>query len=321
MHINLKDIKARLAPICKWLGSSPEQYENEVVDDVPLIDSYEALVEFNDKQKKKLFTYPISITPFYFDNTLITTRSDNYESIEDFLIDFITKQNRYYITNSIEELKEYDFTKLYSKTHPEVFKERLNEYVSNLILIGEKRFHVLDFEVEILESGLAVVGYEGRIGVDSIELPDIITEIGDRAFAYNLRFSHIKLPSSLKKIGDNAFIGGTIKEIVIPDSVEYIGNEAFCFSSLTKIVFPKNLKVLGSLACGYTEIDEVILPEGLKIIPYNVFECCNKLKRLVLPKDYPSKKKIEMFLIEDITSIEQDGVVLRKGKETKGEVH
>ena len=78
--------------------------------------------------------------------------------------------------------------------------------------------------------------------LESVTLPDGITEIGRLAF-YSNKFTSIQLPASLKKIDDKAFLSSKLSSIVIPNSVEYIGESAFQYSaSLKQVKLSKNLK-------------------------------------------------------------------------------
>ena len=109
----------------------------------------------------------------------------------------------------------------------------------------------------------------------SVNFPEGLEEIGERAF-YNQKFiSTFVFPSSLKKIGDHAFMmfdsavqvtitwndgleeigdsafsGIYIKDILaLPDSVRIIGEYAFSrLNALTGIVLPANLESIGQAA-------------------------------------------------------------------------
>lgn len=71
------------------------------------------------------------------------------------------------------------------------------------------------------------------VQLDTVTIPEGITEIGVGAFAGNRAASAISLPSTLVTIGDEAFacsIDGNnegVQELTIPEKVEYIGIKAF----------------------------------------------------------------------------------------------
>ena len=84
-------------------------------------------------------------------------------------------------------------------------------------------------------------------GIDILEIPEGVTEIGEEAFSYNTLTS-LKLPDTLLKIGDDAFLNGfalyqgygiTAKKFVeIPNSVTEIGAAAFEGCSLSDVKLP-----------------------------------------------------------------------------------
>ena len=72
--------------------------------------------------------------------------------------------------------------------------------------------------------------------VESIVIPDSVTEIGIRAFSGCQNLAEVTLSEGLKTIGENAFLGCTaLKEIEIPASAEEIAENAF--GSNTNVIF------------------------------------------------------------------------------------
>lgn len=72
--------------------------------------------------------------------------------------------------------------------------------------------------------------------VESIVIPDTVTEIGNLAFAKCENLAEVTLSEGLKTIGRNAFGGCTaLKEIEIPASAEEIAENAF--GSDTNVIF------------------------------------------------------------------------------------
>lgn len=72
--------------------------------------------------------------------------------------------------------------------------------------------------------------------VESIVIPDSVTEIGIRAFSGCQNLAEVTLSEGLKTIGENAFLGCTaLKEIEIPASAEEIAENAF--GSDTNVIF------------------------------------------------------------------------------------
>lgn len=67
----------------------------------------------------------------------------------------------------------------------------------------------------------------GNQQLQSLLLPDSITEIADSAFAGCYNLTHIHLPQKLILIGSQAFTQTGITEISIPNTVTHIGENAF----------------------------------------------------------------------------------------------
>ena len=62
--------------------------------------------------------------------------------------------------------------------------------------------------------------------LDTVELPDTVTEIGASAFANN-QLKGVTLPSKLAKVGQEAFSGNQIEKVKIPSTVTEFGAEVF----------------------------------------------------------------------------------------------
>lgn len=62
--------------------------------------------------------------------------------------------------------------------------------------------------------------------LETVELPDTVTEIGASAFANN-QLKGVTLPSKLAKVGQEAFSGNQIEKVKIPSTVTEFGPEVF----------------------------------------------------------------------------------------------
>lgn len=62
--------------------------------------------------------------------------------------------------------------------------------------------------------------------LDTVELPDTVTEIGASAFANN-QFKGVTLPVKLTKVGQEAFSGNQIDKVKIPSTVTEFGSQVF----------------------------------------------------------------------------------------------
>lgn len=110
---------------------------------------------------------------------------------------------------------------------------------------------------------IADYAFYGKNGLETIEIPDTVTEIGERAFSSS-QLKHVELPSSVTKLGYWSFAycydlesvsipgvkaleSGTfldchkLSEIVLPDSLEKIGGHVFCDTAISQITIPPNV--------------------------------------------------------------------------------
>lgn len=84
--------------------------------------------------------------------------------------------------------------------------------------------------------------------LESITIPDCVTEIGNEAFGRCFNLKHITLPREIKVIGYEAFYGSKVDALEIPDGIEKIGYDAFGFEDekVKSITIPSTLKELSS---------------------------------------------------------------------------
>ena len=92
-------------------------------------------------------------------------------------------------------------------------------------------------------------------------IPNSVTHIGNKAFAYCYSLTSIIIPDSVTNIGDNAFWRcESLETITIPNSVTSIGTDAFyrC-KSLTSITIPDSVTNIGLMAFfGCESLKEII---------------------------------------------------------------
>ncbi len=137
-----------------------------------------------------------------------------------------------------------------------------------------------------------------------VVIPDGITAIGDKAFAYSNDMYSITIPDSVTSIGDKAFIFcPNLESVTIPKSVTSIGNGVFngCgrlsefnvdknnteFSSCDGVLFNKKKTVLKEYPEGKRG-REYSIPEGVKIIGDGAFYNCLGLYNITIPASVTS---------------------------------
>ena len=133
------------------------------------------------------------------------------------------------IPEGVKEIKENPFQMCYSLQGIEV-NEKNKYYLSENGILFDK-------------DKKTIIAYPAGKSVESYEIPDSVTSIGDDAFSGCTSLTSITIPDSVTQIGAYTFYECTsLTSVMIPDSVTTIGFWSFrgC-QSLTSITIPKNV--------------------------------------------------------------------------------
>ncbi|MCL1958298.1 MAG: leucine-rich repeat protein [Spirochaetes bacterium] len=143
---------------------------------------------------------------------------------------------------------------------------------------------------------LSLIGNEAfkNCGLQSVVIPDTVTEIGYGAFANN-NLEKVTLGKGLKAIKGGvtqgsvevselgAFEGNKpLTEIVIPDVVTEIGARAFKDCGLKRVIFGKMVQIIGESAFRNNQLPDVSLQASVRSIRRFAFHQ-NQIKNLFLP--------------------------------------
>ena len=225
------------------------------------------------------------------------------------------------LSNNLQELKGNVFRRCVALTNIKIPKSLMKAAVSwdEIGEVGEFYGCVNLKDVSFEEGTTKIVQnlFYNCNGLEKIEIPDTVTEIGDNSFAYCENLGQIKFSENITKIGNRAFIScKKLEEIEIPDSVEKIDYAAFSdCSGLTHVKLSENLKELGgntfrrcvglteikipkslvNVANSWNEIGEagdfygctnlkdISFEEGITIIAPNLFYHCESLEKIEIP--------------------------------------
>ena len=128
-------------------------------------------------------------------------------------------------------------------------------------------------------------------GIEEVEIPDTVTEIGSYAFHNFLGLKKMNIPNSVTRIGQDAFFYCiNLKSITIPNSVTIIGSSAFAScSSLTNITIPKSVTSIGDYAfSGCRSLTSITIPNSVTSIGYRAFNGCSSLTSITIPNSVTS---------------------------------
>jgi len=155
--------------------------------------------------------------------------------------------------------------------------------------------------------------------LQSIELPASITYIGKSAFCYCGNLANITIQDGITELASYAFYECTsVDKISLPDSIEKIGYQAFAFcSNLSEINIPKewnecpsndkNGTVNGDY-CGHIfeeckKLNSITVPEGVTELPGFAFNKCNYLTEVILPTSLISIKNHAFYKCSNLLNI------------------
>lgn len=99
--------------------------------------------------------------------------------------------------------------------------------------------------------------------LESVSLPDSISEIRGQAFKNCYKLTEVNIPTELKYLGGGAFYNAkSIKRVELPDTLTYLGGESFY---------------------GAASLEYVKLSNNLTEIKGDSFEYCTSLRSIIIP--------------------------------------
>ena len=138
----------------------------------------------------------------------------------------------------------------------------------------------MDFEIE---NGI-LKRYSGLCA--SVDVPEGVTEIGERAFFNQHFIKEVRLPNGLSIIGESAFAWSeNIERINIPNTVTHISYRAFTWCKhISNIELPETLTKIDDWAFfGCKALTRAVIPHGVKKIEEGTFSLCYNLSEVIIP--------------------------------------
>ena len=159
----------------------------------------------------------------------------------------------------------------------------------------------------VVREGTEVICDDAFINCESLQsitIPNSVTNIGDYAFGSCKSLQSVTIPNSVTSIGDYAFGWcKSLQSITIPNSVTSIGDYAFTSSeSLQSVTIPNSVTSIGIGAFSSCEsLQSVTIPNSVTKIGEAAFEQCYSLQSVTIPN---SVTKIEDYAFSYCESLQ-----------------
>lgn len=150
------------------------------------------------------------------------------------------------------------------------------------------------------------------LAIDSLVLPDSITDIDSWAFSNCEKLQSVKLPAKLESLGEYAFLNcQKLTDIVLPETLTEIADYLFagCYD-LSEITLPSGLTRIGEKAFSSTDIREICIPAKVTSIGDRAFGYSYYLNRVVFLGDAPA------FGVNVFAECDEAVVLYPQGNET-----
>ena len=145
--------------------------------------------------------------------------------------------------------------------------------------------------------------------ITKLLIPDSVIAIGSEAFCDNTAIHDIIVSHKLEYIGQRAFSGCKyMKGFCLPTTVKYIETEAFdgCWNAFNELTIPASVRHIGSHAFkGCITLEKVIFSAPVDKIGSGIFESCDKLSEIVVPKDCIGQFREQLPFYSGIISEEE----------------
>ena len=245
-------------------------------------------------------------------------------TIEEYAFDGCRELESIYIPKSVTTIEKNAFsfcglsTIVVDKENP-VYDSRDN---CNAIIQTRNNTLVLGCVGTVIPTSVKKIGDNAfrTSRLASIVIPEGVTSIGQRAFAFNSYLSSVSIPKSVKAIGTNAFyycpqltsievdednevydsrnscnaiietatntlIRGCLST-TIPDGITMIGDDAFNrIDGLGTVIIPESVSEIGNNAFASCGITSITIPGGVTRIGNGAFWSCENLTSIIIPKN------------------------------------
>lgn len=144
----------------------------------------------------------------------------------------------------------------------------------------------------------------------------VVSAIGPSTFEDCRYIRSIEIPNSITSIGEKAFYNSyssQTKTLIIPNSVKNIGSHAFSKSNFTSFELPKDFTDIGNIFSYCTQLEEFNIPNGTTLICDSAFYSCG-IKKINIPETVHSIGNYAFCKCGNLESIEIPNNITSIGK-------
>ena len=142
--------------------------------------------------------------------------------------------------------------------------------------------------------------------ITKLLIPDTVIAIGSEAFSDNTAINKIIVSHKLEYIGQRAFSGcNYMMDFGLPTKVKYIETEAFdgCWNAFRELSIPASVRHIGSHAFrNCLTLEKVVFSGPIDKIGSGIFESCDKLSEIVVPKGCVEQFRKQLPFYSEIIS-------------------
>ena len=124
-------------------------------------------------------------------------------------------------------------------------------------------------------------------------------------YATCISLNTIEIPESVTVIKERAFCGcNGLTSLVVPNSVINIGQYAFCgCSNLTSLKLPENVWLSSYAFRSCSSLTSVTIPNGVTFMGFSVFDYCTKLKTVTIGKNLAKIQGESFAYCDNLTDV------------------
>ena len=178
-------------------------------------------------------------------------------------------------------------------------------------------FNIIDYDNKLVEVTYQIErSEENYSSLTHVTIPDTVlrgrvkyavVSIGNMAFYKCQTLESIVIPDHITNIGTNAFDGCTaLTSVQLPRTITYLNSSLFSnCKSLRTFTIPDNItSIYGSVFAHCSSLSEVNIPSSVTSIGANAFKACNSLNSITLPNSVKTIDRGAFYQCKALTDVQ-----------------